>query len=167
MKKSPRQLNTKPRSILFVCLGNICRSPAAHGVFNHLLQQTKFAGELKVDSAGTAAYHVGNQPDSRMQETALTRGVDLSDLCARAIAKKDFKNFDLILAMDETNYSDLMQICPKEFSHKIVLFLEFAVKSTLKSVPDPYYGGQAGFEKVMDLVFDANRQLLVQINTFS
>lgn len=158
-------LKHKPRSILFVCLGNICRSPAAHGVFEHLLKAQGMHNSIEVDSAGTAAYHVGNKADARMRQTAKTRGVDLEALRARAVQASDFEEFDLILAMDEDNLFDLNERCPEHLRYKLALFLEFAEHSNLRSVPDPYYGGQAGFEQVMDLVFDASENLLKQIRS--
>lgn len=160
------KLHKKPQSILFVCLGNICRSPAAHGVFLHLLSEQITDSAIKVDSAGTAAYHVGNSPDKRMIQTAKLRGVDLSKLRARAVKQSDFEEFDLILAMDEENFSDLINNCPGEHQHKIKMFLEFYKESDYRSVPDPYYGGQDGFDTVLDLVTQAGENLLKQIKAF-
>ena len=153
-----------PTSILFVCLGNICRSPAAHGVFEHLVNKANLQNQVRVDSAGTAAYHVGNKPDLRMTETANERGVDITYLRARAVNENDFETFDLILAMDEENYSDLMMQCPEHLKHRIDMYLDYATNTHLKSVPDPYYGAQSGFDQVMDLVFDVSHNLIKKIN---
>jgi len=156
-------LDPKPQSILFVCLGNICRSPTAHGVFDSMLAKLNLDRDILVDSAGTGAYHVGNKPDSRMQKSALKRNYDLDYLRARAVSSKDFKKFDLILAMDRENYSDLISICPSEYQHKIQMFLNFSTSTSLSCVPDPYYGGVEGFEEVLDLVEDACQGLLNSI----
>jgi len=149
--------------ILFVCLGNICRSPTAHGVFELMLSNAGLQQSITVDSAGTGAYHVGNKPDSRMMQAARARAYDLSNLRARAVHANDFDDFDLILAMDEANYRDLMQVCPSHHQNKIKMFLSFAKNSNLTSVPDPYYGGSEGFEHVLDLVEDACIGLLEHI----
>jgi len=144
--------NSKPQSILFVCLGNICRSPTAHGVFESMLVNSGLDQHISVDSAGTGAYHVGNKPDSRMMKAAKNRGFDLSYLRARAVHQNDFEDFDLILAMDEANYEDLLEICPSHNQHKVQMFLRYAKNTSVKFVPDPYYGGPEGFEEVLDLV---------------
>ena len=156
-------LNSMPQSILFVCLGNICRSPTAHGVFAQMLHDAGLHKHITVDSAGTGAYHVGNKPDSRMMKAAKKRGFDLSYLRARAVQQSDFSDFDLILAMDDVNYSDLIEICPTDYKHKLKMFLSFARSSSVESVPDPYYGGADGFEEVLDLVEDACTEILKNI----
>lgn len=153
----------KPKSILFVCLGNICRSPTAHAVFEKILLENDLKDKVLVDSAGTAAYHVGNKPDSRMINAARKRGFDLTNLRARAVHANDFKNFDLILAMDEENFHDLIQTCPKAYQQKVKMFLEYSSNASLNSVPDPYYGGAKGFDDVLDLVEDACLGLLDSI----
>lgn len=153
-------LKVKPKSVLFVCLGNICRSPTAHAVFENMLQEAGLKNLVLVDSAGTGAYHVGNKPDNRMMKAAKQRGVDLSYLRARAVHESDFEKFDLILAMDELNYDDLIESCPIEYQDNVRLFLSFSDNASLKSVPDPYYGGQKGFEDVLDLVEEACSRLL-------
>ena len=143
--------------VLFVCMGNICRSPTAEGVFNKLLEDLGTANRFVVDSAGTHAYHVGESPDSRAQQTARNRGVKLSEIRARKVSAADFDEFDYILAMDSDNYQLLVNACPSEHQHKIKLFLEFAPDRKENNVPDPYFGGQNGFEHVFDLVEDASQ----------
>lgn len=150
------------KRVLFVCLGNICRSPTAHGVFEALVNQHGLSDHIKVDSAGTAAYHVGNPPDSRSSATAAKRGYDLTPLRARQAVEADFSEFDFILAMDHANLSELRTICPIDYQGHLGLFLEFGDYSEAE-VPDPYYGGDAGFEHVLDLVESAADGLLAQI----
>jgi len=149
--------NHKPIKILFVCMGNICRSPTAEGVFNKVIADLGTADRFLVDSAGTHAYHVGESPDSRAQQTAHSRGVNLSEIRARKVAPSDFEHFDYILAMDNDNYHILVAASPNEYHHKIKLFLEYAPDQSENDVPDPYYGGQHGFSHVFDLVEDASR----------
>jgi protein-tyrosine phosphatase len=146
--------------ILFVCMGNICRSPTAQGVFQRLIEQTGLINEIKIDSAGTHAYHVGNPPDPRAQAVALRRGIDLSTMRARRVARSDFEKYDYILAMDQDNLSALRMVCPPEHSYKLSLFLEYAPGLRVRDVPDPYYGGATGFEQVLDLVEIASEGLL-------
>ncbi len=146
--------------VLFVCMGNICRSPTAHGVFQRLVEQTGLHQHIEIDSAGTHAYHIGNPPDSRAQAAALRRGIDLSLQRARRIAADDFKRFDYILAMDQDNLSLLRSACPPHHVHKLSLFLEYAPELKIQEVPDPYYGGATGFEQVLDLVEIASEGLL-------
>jgi protein-tyrosine phosphatase len=143
--------------VLFVCMGNICRSPTAEGVFRHLIKEQGTADRFFIDSAGTHAYHVGEQPDRRAQQTARARGIDLSFIRARKVTRSDFAEFDYIFAMDSDNYDNLVSICPAEHQDKIQLFLEFASNYSDRDVPDPYYGGQNGFEYVFDLVEDASQ----------
>jgi protein-tyrosine phosphatase len=147
--------------VLFVCLGNICRSPTAHGVFLHkLAQEPQLAQWLEVDSAGTAAYHVGNPPDPRSTEVALRRGYDLSPLRARAVSTQDFERYRYILAMDRQNYANLKAICPSHYEGHLGMFLDFAGLNGAE-VPDPYYThGDRGFEEVLDLVEAAADGLL-------
>jgi low molecular weight protein-tyrosine phosphatase len=146
--------------ILFVCMGNICRSPTAQGVFQRLIEQTGLSQEINIDSAGTHAYHVGNPPDPRAQAVALRRGIDLSALRARRISLGDFAKYDYILAMDRDNLNALLMNCPPEHSYKLRLFLDFAPDLKVNEVPDPYYGGATGFEQVLDLVEIASEGLL-------
>lgn len=150
-------------NVLFVCMGNICRSPTAHGVFRQLVQETGLQAHIDIDSAGTHAYHIGEQPDNRAQQTARERGIDLSDLRARQVVQDDFKHYDYILAMDEHNHMMLRRDAPAELRDKIYLFLEFAPQLKETEVPDPYYGGAQGFEHVFDLVEQASRGLLSDI----
>ncbi len=147
-------------SVLFVCMGNICRSPTAEGVFRRLVQGAGLAHRLHIDSAGTHDYHIGSAPDARASEAALKRGYDLSALRGRQVGPQDFQAFDYILAMDRENLSNLKRICPPEHVGKIFLFLEFSPNFSETEVPDPYYGGAQGFEHVLDLVEDAGRGLL-------
>jgi protein-tyrosine phosphatase len=144
-------------SILFVCLGNICRSPSAQGVFT---QKAKSVGlDFKIDSAGTAGYHHGAPPDKRSQQVANARGYDLSRLKCRKVNEEDFITFDLILGMDEANMRDLKRKCPEEYHSKLQLFLDYA-EADFDEVPDPYYGGKRSFELVLDLIEDASDGLL-------
>jgi protein-tyrosine phosphatase len=149
--------------LLFVCMGNICRSPTAEGVVRAYVERAGLLGEVELDSAGTHGYHVGNPPDRRAQEAALARGYDLSGLRARKVAGVDFVRFDRILAMDRENLNLLREACPKEHRHKLQLFLEYAEGYPEEEVPDPYYGGAAGFERVLDLVEDAARGLVASL----
>ena len=144
-------------SVLFVCTGNICRSPTAAGVFAHLVRQAGLEGSIHVDSAGTHDYHVGEPPDERAQRHARSRGYDLSALRARRVSSQDFANFDLILAMDRGHLKILERICPPEHRAKVRLFVPG------RDVPDPYYGGAQDFEQVLDLVEAACRGLLTEI----
>jgi len=146
--------------VLFVCMGNICRSPTAEGVFRHLVERAGLADAIHIDSAGTHDYHIGDPPDARSQSAAARRGYDLSPLRARQIAREDFASFDYLLAMDEHNQGLLLQQCPPEHRAKVRLFLEFAEGEVPAEVPDPYYGGPQGFEQVLDLVENAAQGLL-------
>ena len=153
-------LNNKGNvSVLFVCMGNICRSPTAEGVFRHFVNEAGLDEEITVDSAGTHAYHVGEPPDRRAMAAAERRGVSLVGLKARRVTDDDFERFDHIIAMDEDNLIRLQEQSTDEYRDKISLFLSFAV-DTETEVPDPYYGGGAGFERVLDLVEKASRGLL-------
>ena len=149
--------------ILFVCMGNICRSPTAEGVFRHLATTEAPELTVHVDSAGTHAYHLGEPPDQRAQRAAERRGVSLAALRARRVVEDDFSRFDLILAMDELNVTILREHCPEEHADRIGLFLEYAPQLGRIEVPDPYYGGSNGFELVLDLVEEASRGLLSQL----
>lgn len=147
-------------SVLFVCLGNICRSPTAEGVFRKRLADAGLDARIRIDSAGTGGYHVGARPDARAMAAALARGIDLSAIRARKVAKEDFHGFDLILAMDEDNLRDLQSIAPAEARAELALFLDYAAERRERAVPDPYYGGKKGFEQVLDLVDEACAGLL-------
>ena len=149
--------------VLFVCMGNICRSPTAEGVFQHHVQQASLADAITIDSAGTHAYHVGSEPDDRSQAAAAKRGIDLSTQLARRVNEDDFTEFDYVVAMDSSNVKNLLKICPAGFEDRIHLFLDFA-KAQESEVPDPYYGQGRGFEIVLDLIEDASNGLLEHIN---
>jgi len=151
--------------VLFVCMGNICRSPTAHGVFLKIVDDQLLSSVIEVDSAGTHAYHIGEQPDPRSQSAALRRGVDLSPLRARKVNLDDFEYFDYILAMDHDNYSNLAKICPAGYEQRLRLFLDFSSAFDDKEVPDPYYGGDRGFEHVLDLIEDASNGLLKEVSS--
>lgn len=149
--------------ILFVCLGNICRSPTAEAVLRALAAREAPELPIEVDSAGTAGYHVGQPPDPRTREAAARRGYDLSTLRARIVEPTDFERFDLILAMDHENLEVLRRRAPRQAHGRLRLFLEFAPDGGPEEVPDPYYGGPNGFEEVLDLVEAATRGLLVHL----
>jgi protein-tyrosine phosphatase len=149
--------------VLFVCMGNICRSPTAQGTFEKVVKEANLEKKIFIDSAGTHAYHVGEQPDPRSQSTAKNRGLDLSKQRARKVSLEDFEEFDYILAMDKDNLFSLRLICPDEHLDKIKLFLDYAPESGFKEVPDPYYGGEKGFELVFDLTIAASKGLLETI----
>jgi protein-tyrosine phosphatase len=146
--------------ILFVCYGNICRSPTAEGVFLHWLKREAPTLQIMVDSAGTSDYHTGAPPDSRSQAAALRRGIDLSGLRARQVTVQDFRHFDFILAMDGDNLAALKSRRPKDATAQLKLFLEFAPDTREIDVPDPYYGDAAGFERVLDLTTAASQGLI-------
>jgi protein-tyrosine phosphatase len=149
--------------VLFVCLGNICRSPTAEGVFRDLVGKTAPDLQVHIDSAGTAGYHIGAAPDARSQSAALRRGIDISDLRARQISRGDFTAFDLILAMDGDNLRDLEAKCPSHAHARLRLFLDYAPQTGRTEIPDPYYGGAADFELVLDLCAAAARGLIVEL----
>jgi low molecular weight protein-tyrosine phosphatase len=146
-------------SVLFVCTGNICRSPTAEAVFRHCVQKAGLAGRIVSDSAGTHDYHIGEPPDPRTQAAAKRRGYELGELRARRVHRDDFERFDYVLAMDEANLRQLERLCPREHAHKLRLFLDFSGGSP-REVPDPYYGDPEGFERVLDLVERAAQGLL-------
>jgi len=148
------------RRILFVCMGNICRSPTAEGVFRKLVAERAPELEVDIDSAGTHSYHNGAPPDQRACRAAERRGIDLKPLRARRVTEQDFVQYELVLAMDELNREFLLEMCPVEYRHRIKLFLEFAPHLERREVPDPYYGGVTGFEHVLDLVEEAAAGLL-------
>lgn len=149
--------------VLFVCMGNICRSPTAHGVFRRLVRDEGLAEVIEVDSAGTHAYHLGKAPDQRAIQTAARRGVALDDLRARRAEAEDFLVFDYVLAMDQDNYVSLAAICPPGMDQRLMLFMDFAPELRTREVPDPYYGGPSGFETVYDMVEAASKGLLAHI----
>lgn len=146
--------------VLFVCMGNICRSPTAEGVFTKRLKEQNIEDFFTVDSAGTHAAHVGEAPDFRAQQAALLRDVELNHLRARKVVMGDFEDFDYLLAMDDDNYADLMAACPEEYKDKVGYFLDYAPHLNEREVPDPYYGGKYGFERVLDMVEAASAGFL-------
>ena len=150
--------------VLFVCLGNICRSPTAHGVLQTKIIERGWQYQVEVDSAGTAAWHAGKAPDSRSAAAAARRGYDLSTLRARQVTAADLDYFDYVLAMDENNLQQLRMLCPAGSRTKPQLLLQqFGQRFSLSEVPDPYYGGESGFEQVLDLIEDACEGLLRDI----
>lgn len=149
--------------VLFVCLGNICRSPTAHGIFQQKVNQAGLNAHVHIDSCGTGAWHVGNAPDERSVEAARKKGYDLSQLRARKLSVDDYARFDYILAMDARNLADVMKLAPKDYTGKMTLFLDYDKGEELTEVPDPYYGGSQGFERVIQLVEAASDGLLEDI----
>jgi len=147
--------------VLFVCLGNICRSPTAEGVFRGLVEDANLTDKIDIDSAGTHAFHVGSPPDTRAQAEAKRRGNDISSLRGRQAKALDFQHFDYVLAMDQANYLDLQQICPPGCEPKLHQFLDFAPELRRRDVPDPYYEG--GFDSVYDMIELAAKGLLADI----
>jgi protein-tyrosine phosphatase len=156
-------MSDKQIHVLMVCMGNICRSPLAHGLFETLVEREGLSDVIVVDSAGTHAYHVGEPPDPRSQQTAQRHNIDLGQQRARRVSRDDFNRFDYILAMDHDNYNNLINSAPKDQQHKVHLFLEFAPQRREREVPDPYYGGHDGFEHVYELVEAAAMGLLADI----
>ena len=149
--------------VLFVCMGNICRSPTAEAVFRHYVEEAGLLDSIHVDSAGTHDYHIGDAPDSRTQRVAQQHGYDMSCLRGRQVEAGDFARFDYVLAMDEANLIILQRLRPRDAQSHLGLFLEFAEHHTEREVPDPYYGGSGGFERVLDMVEDAAESLLRHI----
>lgn len=149
-----------PYKLLFVCLGNICRSPAAENIMNHLIDQAGLTGQITCDSAGTSSYHIGSPPDRRMTAAATAKGIAMTG-CARQFTKSDFEEFDLILAMDQDNF---VTICSLDragtYRDKVKLMCDFCTRHPQREVPDPYYGGPEGFNQVIDLLLDACEGLL-------
>ena len=149
--------------VLFVCMGNICRSPSAEGVFLSLVEREGLVERIQIDSAGTHAYHVGEPPDSRAQSAALQRGIDISGQRARKVCREDFEHFDYVLPMDLSNYEILESIRPAGSRAVLRRFLDFAPDLPEEDVPDPYYGGPRGFARVLDLIEVAAEGLLREI----
>ena len=155
--------NNQRVRVLFVCMGNICRSPTAQGVFEKVVDEAGLAHLIEIHSAGTHAYHVGEPPDARAQEAAGLRGYDLSPQRARRVQESDFIEFDYVLAMDRSNFADLQELALPDYKQRLKLFLEFARELQDTDVPDPYYGGKQGFERVLDLIEAASHGLLEHI----
>ena len=149
--------------VLFVCMGNICRSPTAEVVFRHFVEHAGWSEHVLIDSAGTHDYHIGSPPDKRTQRVALQRGYDMSMLRGRQVEVTDFERFDYVLAMDHDNLAILRRLCPQDRRERLGLFLEYASRHDEREVPDPYYGGGEGFERVLDMVEDAAQGLLGHI----
>lgn len=150
-------------SVVFVCMGNICRSPTAEAVFRHYVENAGLSRHILIDSAGTHDYHIGHPPDSRAQRAAQQRGYDMSKLRGRQVVEGDFRRFDYVLAMDKANLAILQRITPSDSNIRARLFLEYARHHAEREVPDPYYGGTDGFERVLDMVEDAAQGLLEEI----
>lgn len=151
--------------VLFVCMGNICRSPTAEGVFTKLVKEKQLEHYFVIDSAGTHAYHVGEQPDHRAQRAAAERAIAIEHLRARKVVMGDFEDFDFLLAMDDDNYFALTNACPEQYKHKIQYFLDYAPQLNEREVPDPYYGGKYGFEQVLDMVEAASLGFLSSLQS--
>ncbi len=149
--------------VLFVCMGNICRSPTAEGLFRDIIQKSGFIDRFIIDSAGTHSYHINKPPDARTTKAALERGIDISMLRARQVELSDFDEFDHILVMDQANFEKLIEFFPKHTSDKIKFLLDYAPHLNTKSVPDPYYGGSRGFERVLDMIEDASVGFLEEL----
>lgn len=151
------------KRLLFVCMGNICRSPTAEGVFRRVLAAQAPELQIEIDSAGTHDYHVGSPPDRRAIAAAQRRGIDLSQLRARMVAAEDFERYHLILAMDEDNLQELRRRAPAVYHERIRLLMEYAPQAATRYVPDPYYGGAQGFEEVLDLLEEAAQGLVAEL----
>lgn len=149
--------------VLFVCMGNICRSPTAEAVFRRQVAEAGLEDEIHIDSAGTHDYHIGEPPDPRTRQAARLRGYDMSALRGRQVSRSDFRDFDYVLAMDGANLSILRRLQPEDAKGDLGLFLEYATRHDAREVPDPYYGGEEGFERVLDMVEDASEGLLRHI----
>ena len=149
--------------VLFVCTGNICRSPTAEAVFRKLVDGAGLGPRIQIDSAGTGAWHIGEAPDPRTAEAALARGFELASIRARKVAADDFPEFDYVVAMDKTNHGELRGLAPNDMRATVHLFLDFTETHKGEGVPDPYYGGEGGFEHVLDLVEDGAQGLLAHI----
>lgn len=153
--------NQKIKSVLFVCMGNICRSPSAEAVFRHKAKEQNM--DVEIDSAGTIGSHAREKPDHRAQKAGIARGYSFDKIKARKVTAEDFDNFDIVLAMDEHNVKELKKVAPPHLVSKIKLFLDFSDNYEDSEVPDPYYGGARGFQYVLDLVEDASDGLLRQM----
>ncbi|MGB6388730.1 MAG: low molecular weight protein-tyrosine-phosphatase [Methyloceanibacter sp.] len=149
--------------LLFVCLGNICRSPMAEGVFRRVIEEEGLAERFEVDSAGLGDWHIGQAPDARAQTAAQARGIDISGQCARQVAPEDFSRFDLLIVMDRANSAELRRRAPREAHAKIRHFLEFAPQVGTKDVPDPFFGDAEGFDQALDLIEAAAQGLLASL----
>jgi protein-tyrosine phosphatase len=149
--------------LLFVCLGNICRSPMAEGVFRRVAEDEGVLHLFEIDSAGMGRWHIGQAPDQRAQVAARARGIDISNQSARQVRRSDFADFDLLLAMDGSNLADLSDLAPKDARHKVRRFLDYAPHIGTRDVPDPFFGGRDGFDHALDLIEEASRGLLADL----
>ena len=149
--------------LLFVCLGNICRSPMAEGVFRRVAEEQGVLDRFEIDSAGLGDWHAGQAPDTRAQQATGNRGIDISGQSARQVTAADYARFDLLLAMDSANYEKLTELAPKEARHKVRQFLDFAPQTGTRDVPDPFFGGREGFDHALDLIEAAARGLLADL----
>lgn len=149
-------------SVLFVCLGNICRSPTAEAVFRHLVDERDLTDLVEIDSAGTGDWHVGSAPDQRATSAAKRRGYDLASIRARQVAQDDCRRHDFVIVMDAQNLEEVRNVCPEANVHRL---LDFAPEQQVRDVPDPYYGGEGGFDEVLDLIEEASRGLLAEVQT--
>lgn len=152
------------KKVLFICMGNICRSPSAEAVFKKMVKAKGADGEFVIDSAGTHSYHIGSKPDKRSMRVALKRGIDMQHLRARQVAAEDFNRFDYLVTMDEANQQNLRQMFPNASHDKVVAMMSFAKGSNYDEVPDPYYGEGDGFELVLDLLENASKGLIEYIS---
>lgn len=150
-------------SVLFVCLGNICRSPMAEGVFRRVVADAGVADRFRIDSSGTGSWHIGRPPDIRAQQALRTRGIDISGQRARQVTRDDFKVFDLVLAMDRSNYDRLITLAPDIYEPNIRLFMKYAPEMGICEIPDPFFGGPEGFDYVLNLIEVASRGLLASL----
>ncbi|MBX2806508.1 MAG: low molecular weight phosphotyrosine protein phosphatase [Hyphomicrobiales bacterium] len=153
------------KNVLFVCLGNICRSPIAEGIFRHITTQRGYGNQFKIGSAGLGSWHIGRPPDIRAQEAVREFGIDISNLRARRVSPSDFESYDLILAMDRANRNGLLRMAPVQFRDKIQLFLSYAPNMSVREVPDPFFGNADNFDYVCQLVDAACRGLLVSLTS--
>jgi len=157
-------MEIKYKKLLFVCLGNICRSPVAEGVFRHLLEKKSLSNQILVDSAGTGNWHAGEAPDLRTQQNLLSHGIDISSLKARQLQLEDFTKYDLILVMDKSNLEDVVKLAKNDFQKsKVHLLRNFDPEPESREVPDPYYGGKQGFENVYQIVKRSCEKLIERI----
>ena len=152
-----------PLKVLFVCTGNICRSPTAEGVFRAMVDATRLSSRIHTDSAGIANYHIGKPPDERSQAAALARGIDLSGQRGRQVVQDDFMNFDYIVALDQTHHQELLHLCPLDKAHRVKLLLDYAPQMGTKDVPDPYFSHNDGFTQALDLIEAGAAGLLQEI----
>ncbi len=160
-------LKTKKISVLFVCTGNICRSPTAEGVFRHMVENAGLGKHIHIDSAGTIAFHIGESPDPRSQKAAKSKGIDLSSIRARQLHEDDFKIFDFLIALDRSHLQTMEDQAPENCSAVLRLLLDYDPKTTIEDVPDPYYGDLSGFDDVLNLIESASAGVLRELHKLS